>query len=222
MTEAPESRSARKERTRRAILDATLAAADQGSLATVSLRHVAGAAGIVPTGFYRHFASLDEVGLALVDESFGSLRQMLRDVRRGTPEIGGVISGSVAILVQHAHRQEAHFRFIARERVSGPPAVREAIRHGLELFERELATDLARLPRSGSWSTDDLWIMAHLIVTVMVSTAEDVLDAPRERPEREREIVATAEQQLRMIVVGAARWESRADRAPDGQAGTIR
>jgi hypothetical protein len=87
--------------------------------------------------------------------------------------------------------------------------VRVAIRHGLELFERELATDLARLPQSESWSSDDLRVMADLIVTVMVSTAEAVLDAPPERPEVERAIVRTAEQQLRMIVVGAAGWRSR-------------
>jgi AcrR family transcriptional regulator len=204
-----ETRHARKERTRRAILDATLAAADEGSLATVSLRSVARDAGIVPTGFYRHFASLDEVGLALVDESFASLRRMLRDVRRGDPELKGIIHGSVAILVEHAHRQEAHFRFIARERVSGPAAVRTAIRHGLELFERELATDLARLTPADAWSSEDLRIMANLIVTTMVSTAEAVVDAPPERPDLERQIVHTVEQQLRMIVVGAANWRSR-------------
>jgi hypothetical protein len=87
--------------------------------------------------------------------------------------------------------------------------VRQAIRHGLELFERELATDLARLPRAESWSTEDLRVMANLIVTAMVSTAEAVIDAPPERPDVEREIVRTAEQQLRMIVVGASHWESR-------------
>ncbi len=207
--EPGETRHARKERTRRAILDATLARADGGSLSTVSLRQVAREVGIVPTGFYRHFASIEEVGLALVDEAFGSLRQMLRDVRRGNPELRGVIRGSVAVLVDHAHRQEAHFRFIARERVSGPPVVREAIRHGLELFERELAMDLARLPNAEDWSGEDLRIMANLIVTTMVSTAEAVIDAPAGRPDVELAIVRTVEQQLRMIVVGAANWRSR-------------
>jgi len=206
-----ERRQERKERTRRAILDATLAQADAGSLRTVSLRQVAKAVGIVPTAFYRHFGSIDEVGLALVDEAFASLRRMLRDVRRGNPTLQGVIRGSVAILVEHAHRQRAHFTFIARERVGGPPVVREAIRHGLELFERELATDLARLPRADAWSTEDLRVMANLIVTAMVSTAEAVIEAPPERPDVERRIVRTAEQQLRMIVVGARNWESRDD-----------
>jgi AcrR family transcriptional regulator len=100
-----ESRQSRKERTRRAILDATLARADETSLAMVSLRQVARDVGIVPTGFYRHFDSIDEVGLALVDEAFTSLRQMLRDVRRGNPALEGVIRSSVSILVDHAHRQ---------------------------------------------------------------------------------------------------------------------
>ena len=204
-----ESRQERKQRTRQAILDAALRLTEDTSLATLSLRQVTREVGIVPTAFYRHFASLDELGLALVDQSFASLRSMLRAVRSGNPELHGVIKRSVAILVEHAHRQRAHFLFIARERFSGPTVVREAIRHQLELFERELATDLARLPDSQSWSGDDLRVMANLVVTAMVSTAESVISAPPERPDVEREIVRTAEVQLRMIVVGAAHWRSR-------------
>ena len=45
----------------------------------------------------------------------------------------------------------------------------------------------------------------------MVKTAEAILTAPPGRPEAEREVVATAEQQLRMVIVGAAGW--RSDRA---------
>jgi len=207
--EAAETRQQRKEQTRQAILDAALELADAESLATVSLRQVAKSVGIVPTAFYRHFSSLDELGLALVDQSFASLREMLRDVRRGATELRGVIESSVDVLVEHVHQRRQHFRFIARERTSGPAGVREAIRHELELFERELATDLARLPNSSTWSSDDLRIMANLIVTAMVSTAESIISAPPRRPDVEREIVRTAVQQLRMIVVGAQNWRSR-------------
>jgi AcrR family transcriptional regulator len=211
MSEAADSatRAVRKERTRQSILDAALELADAESLATVSLRQVAKQVGIVPTAFYRHFASLDELGLALVDQSFASLREMLRDVRRNASELQGVITGSVDVLVQHVHQRREHFRFVARERVGGPPVVREAIRHELELFERELATDLARLPNANTWSADDLRIMANLIVTAMVSTAESIISAPPQRPDVEREIVRTTVQQLRMIVVGAQNWKSR-------------
>jgi hypothetical protein len=64
------------------------------------------------------------------------------------------------------------------------------------------------LPNLNTWTSEDLRVMANLIVNAMVSTAEDILDAPPERPEVEREIVRTAEKQLRLIVVGAANWRS--------------
>jgi AcrR family transcriptional regulator len=209
VVDAAESRQVRKERTRQAILDAALQIVEAESLASLSLRQVTRAVGIVPTAFYRHFHSVDELGLALVDESFASLRGMIRDVRRGNPEMHGVIRSSVAILVRHVHEQRAHFRFIGRERFGGVPVVREAIQHELELFERELATDLARMPNLDTWTSDDLRVLAGLIVNAMVSTAEAIIGAPPQRPEAEREIIRTAEKQLRMIVVGVANWRSR-------------
>ncbi|HEX6485694.1 MAG TPA: TetR family transcriptional regulator, partial [Nocardioidaceae bacterium] len=96
-----ETRQERKERTRQAILDAALDLVAEEGLAALSLRRLTRAVGIVPTAFYRHFASVDELGLALVDRSFASLRQMIRETRRGNPEFSGVIRSSVSILVQH-------------------------------------------------------------------------------------------------------------------------
>jgi AcrR family transcriptional regulator len=203
-----ETRQERKERTRQAILDAALELVAEEGLAALSLRQLTRAVGIVPTAFYRHFASVDELGLALVDRSFASLRLMIREARQGNPQLTGVIRSSVAILVQHVHSDRTYFRFIARERFGGVPVVRQAIRHELELFERELATDLGRLPGLETWTAEDLRVLANLIVNAMVSTAEDILDAPPERPEVERQIVRTAEKQLRMIVVGAVNWRS--------------
>ena len=209
----------RKERTRRAILDAALDLCEDSSLVALSLRQVAGRVGIVPTGFYRHFDSIEALGLALVDESFVSLRAMLRDVRRvevvgeATPvSYAEIVDGSVDILLEHVRRQRAHFAFIARERTAGPLPVREAIRHEIELCERELATDLARLPGTDAWNGEDLRILSNLIVTAMVHTAESLISSAG-RPEAERQLVATARTQLRMVIVGALQWRSRADLA---------
>jgi AcrR family transcriptional regulator len=201
-----ETRGERKERTRRAILDAALALCEESSLGALSLRQVAKEVGIVPTGFYRHFGSIEELGLALVDEAFVSLRAMLRDVRRGDPALHDIVDSSVRILVEHVHAQRAHFLFIARERNAGPPAVRAAIRHGIELFEQELATDLARLPGTQDWSAEDLRVLSSLIVTAMVGTAEAILIAG---PQAEAQVTQAARTQLRMVLVGAVNWESR-------------
>jgi len=203
-----ETRGERKERTRRAILDAALRLCEDSSLVALSLRQVAKEVGIVPTAFYRHFDSIEALGLALVDESFVSLRAMLRDIRRGDPSYADIVDRSITVLVEHVHQQRAHFLFIARERAAGPPAVRDAIRHEIELCERELATDLARLPGTDAWSAEDLRILSNLIVMAMVATAEAILSAPP-RPDAEKQLVEAARTQLRMVLVGALNWQSR-------------
>jgi AcrR family transcriptional regulator len=208
-----ETRGERKERTRRAILDAALHLCEDSSLVALSLRQVAKEVGIVPTAFYRHFDSIESLGLALVDESFVSLRAMLREIRQGDPSQGpprlaDIVDRSVEILVDHVRHRHSHFMFIARERGAGPPAVREAIRHEIELCERELATDLARLPGTDEWSPEDLRVLSNLIVTAMVATAEQFMVAAG-RPSAEKQIVENARTQLRMVLVGALNWQSR-------------
>ncbi|MEO7942009.1 MAG: TetR family transcriptional regulator [Marmoricola sp.] len=202
---AVESRGERKERTRRAILDATLALCVDSSLVALSLRSVTKEVGIVPTAFYRHFDSIEDLGLALVEESFASLREMLRDVRRSDPTYQNIIDSSVKVLGEHVHSQHDHFAFIARERVAGPTAVRSAIRHQIELVERELAADLARLTDPAYWTTEDLRVLSNMIVTSMVGTAETILSSP---PEDEQMLAEQSRTQLRMLLVGALRWRS--------------
>ena len=51
-------------------------------------------------------------------------------------------------------------------------------------------------------------MLSNLIVTAMVSTAEQLLSTGA-RPDAEKEIVETARTQLRMVLIGALNWESR-------------
>ena len=81
-----------------------------------------------------------------------------------------------------------------------------AIRHQIELVERELATDLARLTDPSRWSTEDLRVLSNLIVTLMVGATETIVNA---RPEARPAILETARTQLRMMLVGAVGWQSR-------------
>lgn len=213
------TRTERKELTRRAILDAALSLTEQSSLSALSLRHVAREVGIAPTAFYRHFTSAEDLGLALVDESFSSLRRMLREVRSAAPAItsGGVITASVDVLVDRVRSDPEHFGFISRERVGGVPGVRAAIRHELDLFEAEVATDFARMPGAVHWSTDDLRTSANLIVVAMVAAAERLLQGPRTTA-HEREVARTTATQLRMLSIGAMQWRSRPeDRGGSGR-----
>ena len=194
--------------TRQGLLDAALLQIEAGeSFDALSLRSVARAAGVVPTAFYRHFDSMDELGLALVDESFRTLRAMLREAREDL-QPQDLIRRSVEILVEHVREHRQHFLFVVRVSYTGNVVLRHAVRNEIRLFTSELATDLARFPVLREWTTADLQMLAGLLVNTMISTVSAMLDVPVAAPDAEAEIAQNAEKQLRMIMLGVPRWRS--------------
>src|ERR1041385_1129350 len=103
-----------KELTRQALLRASRKLLSRNPFDSISLREVRREAGITPTAFYRHFDDMEELGLELVEESFGSLRAMLRTARSDPNLFDDAIRRSVAAVVQHVRDQTGHMRFIAR------------------------------------------------------------------------------------------------------------
>lgn len=200
------TREERKETTRRAIVDAALGLLEEHSFSGLSLREVTREAGIVPAAFYRHFDSMEALGLVLIDESFRSLRDMLRGARAGKLDPKRFIESSVDILIAGVNERRDHWRFIGRERSSGVTVLRYAIRTEIRLITSELAIDLARFPGLNSWSAEDLNILSTLIVNAMISIAEAIEDSVDATALEE--IRRTAVKQLRMIIVGMAGWHS--------------
>lgn len=202
------TRQEQKERTRQALLDAALRLSSEAGFAQLSLRQVAREVGIVPTAFYRHFASMDELGLALVEQSFQTLRTMIRDAQSDPETYFNIIDSSAEILVRVVKENKAHFGFVARERNSGSDAVRDAIQRELELFISELAVMLGRLPNLENWSAEDVAMASGLFVRNMVYRAEQVVKMPDGRPDLEAEIKRKAKREMRLIVLGFADWDS--------------
>ena len=200
------TRVERKEVTRRAIIGAALKLLDERNFSALSLREVTREVGIVPAGFYRHFESMEALGLVLIDESFRSLREMLRAARTDKLDPNRMIESTVEILTASVTQQREHWRFIVRERSSGIPVLRHAIRAEILLITSELAADLARVPGLDTWSAEDLNIRAGLFVNSMIVIAEAIEDAQDKATVEE--ITRTAVRQLRMITVGVAGWRS--------------
>jgi AcrR family transcriptional regulator len=204
----------RREHTRRSLLDAALKLMDaRESFEAVSLRSVTRAAGVVPGAFYRHFSSMDELGLALVDESFRALRALLREARAAGLPPRHAIRRSVHVLVEQVIENRQHFALIARARTSGNGVLRHAVNNEIRLLTSELATDLARFPALREWSTDDLNMLAGLLVNTMILHVAEILDLPvdnagRPSPEAVAEIARVAEKQLRLPLLGVSQWRS--------------
>lgn len=199
------SRRERKEQTRRRLLDAALGLLSRHSFDSISLREVTREAHITPAAFYRHFDDMEELGLVLLEQAFGTLHQLIRDARAETTLYSDVVRRSVAVVIEHVHAHREHVRFIARERYGGMRRLRRMIRLELELFANELAVDLARFPQLENWSRNDRQMYAELLVDTVVTTAAALLDAS---PEEEQRIARRVERQLRLIVVGVAGWRS--------------
>jgi AcrR family transcriptional regulator len=206
-------RDVRKQRTRRALLDAALELmqGDQ-SFNSISLREVARNAGVVPTAFYRHFRDMDELGLTLVEEALRALRQMMREARSAPLPASSLISRSVQTYIQYVLANRDYFQFLAKERFGGSRALRLAIRQGTALFISELATDLARFPGASRFSTDELQMISSLIVNIMIGTTELLLDLPVDSDAEVAWLSDQSAQQMRLVFLGSMNWKPKSER----------
>lgn len=201
------SRGERKQRTRAKLLQATLDLMGAGrSFASLSLREITRAAGVVPASFYRHFADLNALALALVVEASSTLRQMLREARMTGLEPTRMVRSSVEIYQRHVAAHPLQFLFIASERGGGSALIRHAIRAEERLFVVEMAQDLRQLGLFRDLNEAMLRLMCSLVVTTMMNAATDVLDL-RERPASETvALIDDFVRQLRMVFLGAKLW----------------
>ncbi len=205
------SRDERKQRTREALMDAALTLIRRGtSFAGLGLREVTREAGVVPTAFYRHFADMDELGLALVEESGVTLRRMLREARKGNVPLTHVIRNSVRIYTEFLRAHPREFLFVAGERSGGSAVIRAAVRREITHFANEMAQDLRNLNFLPHLSTQSLQLICGLVVNTMISAVGDILDLPPRQPRAEEELIDNFVRQLRLIFLGAAAWKEKA------------
>ena len=205
-----QSRADKKNQTRQALLDTTMTLVGDRSFGSISLREVARGAGIVPTAFYRHFASMEDLGVTLVEDSMRVLRRTLHEGRRdlASRQALPTAQSSLAILLRHVRENEPAFRFLVREQHGGIAEVRRAIDTELRLFAKELAIDLARMPDLARWDAEDLELAAELIVTIMLTAVADLLDGEYRGRVAEREVVERTERQLVMVFLGMGQWKT--------------
>ncbi|WP_030261844.1 TetR family transcriptional regulator [Streptomyces violens] len=200
-------RQAQKQKTRQALLDAGLRLLAEQSLSSLGLREVTRMVGVAPAAFYRHFRDIPDLGVALVEESLGSLHVVIRAILAEQPGAEERIDRTVAVVEQYVRENPAHVRFIARERHGGVRAVRKAIAAELARFAAEVAAGLREQPVSDAWSDDDVLMLAEMYVDHLVMTASAILDAADDDDAVACDRIAErARRQLRLISLGRLHW----------------
>lgn len=195
------TRAEQKLRTRRALMDAALGQlnANRG-FTSLSLREVAREAGIAPTSFYRHFADLEELGLALVDEAGVALRQLMRQARKRIVRKGSAIETSVDTFMEYLSANPNLFRLLLREKTGISNQFRTAIRAEIDHFVAELEEDLKRFANDRGEPLADPHLVAEAMVTLVFNQGADALDGSA----GDRQLVTRKlKRELRMLLVGA-------------------
>lgn len=203
-------REERKQHTRQSLLEAALKLAGSGrSLGSLGLREVTREAGVVPTAFYRHFADMDELLLALVDELTLTLRRLLREARvtaRGSPNF--VIQNSVQIFLEFVRANPRAFEILAQERGGANARVREAINREVRFFVGELAEDLRLFAPMSGFPAEDREMIADLTINTALTHAGEILQLPKGQSRREQELTVRIIKQIRLIFLGAMHWQA--------------
>lgn len=186
---------------REQILSAALAClGPQRGAASLSLREVARSAGIATNSVYRHFDSVEDLAVALIEQAGGSLRRLLREARERIDPHRGVIRTSTELFFSQLVSDDPGLRILLREGRTGPPRLRQAVEAQLLFFERELCTDLQRLAALNGAAVHAPQIAARAITRLVFAMGARSLDEPAEQLDLAARQTA---EMVRMIVAGA-------------------
>lgn len=201
-------RAEQKLQTRQALMDAARHLMDGGrGFGSLSLREVTRAAGIVPTGFYRHFADMDALGLALVAEVGETFRETLKQVRRNEFEDGGMADAGVRIFLAAVAANRSQFLFLAREQYGGSQPVRQILSDLRQNITDDLAADLKLMNRMPHLDDASMDVLADLVVKTVFATLPELIDPPAASLPTHLCAEAKITQQLRFIMIGGKHWQ---------------
>lgn len=207
-------RAEQKERTRKNLINVSLDMVAEGrSFTSLSLREVTRAASIVPTAFYRHFQSMDELGMAIVGEVLPVLRAQLKNVRQTSkddPE--KVLEASVRLFFEFVLEHPREFMFYGREIAGGSKVLRNMLRLQTFSFTQDVADDLVALGMGPTLPYADRLTIADLIVRMFLTTTQDALEMTG-KEQALQSLKKRTISQLRIIALGVNQWAPKTNDA---------
>lgn len=174
MTESKprQRRKGNREKLMKAALE--LLAEDQSGLAGISLRRITKACGLSPPAFYSHFESMDELGLALVNDVGSTIRTVLKSV--GDADEYSVVAASVQVAFSYIRSNEQVFILIARERAGSSVLIRSAIRAEVRKIIGEMATDFHQRGLFQRFNLEQKHAAVAAIISLGLGLIPDIFD----------------------------------------------
>lgn len=184
-----------KDRVRAGLLRAALRLGAAHGFASLGLREVAREAGIAPTSFYRHFADMQELGVALSSELVGETVAEVCDALRA-PE-GDLVEALWSAMFAACVRDPELARFFVAERAGASPELRASLQRQLSVLAEALALACnSTLPEPPPPSAADA------AVVLLIDACARALDEPQEQRTALREACTWAINRLLSTPVG--------------------
>lgn len=208
---------------KRLLMEAALRlSTDSRSVTSLGLRELAREAGLNPNTFYRHFKNIDELGLAIVEDVAGQLRQPLRALRYQAAEAVSAeaqkkapLSASELLNFERGRRVNEEtvrlfFDFVGehpaafivgvRELHGASPVLRQAVRKVMEGFAEDMVDDIRQLNLLPGVDEATVNELATVVSQQMFQMSLDYIEATTEQREA---IVGRASRQIFMLFAGA-------------------
>ncbi len=195
------------------------------SIGALGVREIGREAGLNPNTFYRHFASLEDLGLSILDEVMGSLRQPLRDIRRQSAELVGmqvppagnsteywtacirkaklVARGTMKLYFELVLTNPEAFMIGVSEMSGSSSRLRSRLQEVLGELSADLADDIRIYQLLPMLSDAAVQSMSSIIIRQIFMLSTDYIDAP----ERREEIEDMANGLIVSLIVGAIALE---------------
>ncbi|MBH1987770.1 MAG: TetR family transcriptional regulator [Burkholderiales bacterium] len=184
---------------KRALMDAALRLlARQQQAETLSLRELAREAGLNHNTFYRHFDSLGQLQVQLLDEFTAQLREGTRAARADVARDPSVVRRVVGWLFDFAAGHRDLF-LVAYRTLHGPPSEG---RLGLQRCLDELRRDMLREQRAMKLlpeGHDEVWLR---VLAVYGRAVYALVVRYLEGPEQRDALLAESEELLAILVMG--------------------
>lgn len=164
------------------LIDAALKlSAEKRSFANIGLRELAREAELNPNTFYRHFDSLDDLGICMIEDIGDVLSSALREVRRQKFDPLRVNEQSLELFFNFVLQYQDSLVVAACERYSTSPTVRQALEGRLEKFAEEIADDVSKMGGLLVLPREVIDEVMHHIIHHCFRIAVDYIEQPQQR-----------------------------------------
>jgi TetR/AcrR family transcriptional regulator, fatty acid biosynthesis regulator len=176
---------------RRRLMQAALRiGASRRSLQSLGLRELAREAGLNPNTFYRHFASLEDLSQAVIDELSRDVRGKLRGIRRAVPHPEAEATPRTLEYIFDFALQHPEAIIVAvRELHGAMPGLREALQRMMADMAQEMVEDVQFLNLAPGLAPETLREVSQVVVQQVFHATLDYIEQPTRRSQILRQTI---------------------------------